>query len=138
MADAAGGSVVSLARPLLGLVDSGAQKKATFRTLASVRGQRLRRAAQLVASSPVPCLGSEWMRKLRLAYLFPRWKTAVRTETSDQGAFGGDTVVVVYAAHGFNTKRVFFGGWRAVEDRDLHWLSNSELQIQCSGEAYSC
>ena len=54
---------------------------------------------------------------------------AVRAENSDEGAMGGVTVVTLYRWHGFNTSRVYDGSFLSVEDKDLRWISNSELRI---------
>ena len=63
---------------------------------------------------------------------------AVRTENSDEGAMGGVTVVTLYRWHGFNTSRVYDGSFLSVEDKDLRWISNSELRIDSTDTFEQC
>ena len=68
----------------------------------------------------------------------PDGAKAARIETGDSGALGGDTAVRLYAAHGFNTDAVYFGGWRSVEQKDVHWRGTSELELHYQGAMQRC
>ncbi len=68
----------------------------------------------------------------------PNGKLAVRTENSDEGGLGGATSVVIYRWHGFNTSRVYDGSFLSVEDKDLHWISDSELHIDYTDTFEQC
>ena len=59
----------------------------------------------------------------------PNGKIAARTETSSEGALGGDTFVTLYTAHGFSTKTIFSGDLQSVRDSDIQWLDDSHLVI---------
>jgi hypothetical protein len=60
----------------------------------------------------------------------PSGKMAVRIETADEGATGGETWVELYWAHGLSNKEVYSGGWASVEQADIRWKSDSKLIIQ--------
>jgi hypothetical protein len=59
----------------------------------------------------------------------PNGKIAARTETSDEGALGGDTFVTLYTTYGFSTKSIFHGGTVTVRDNDIRWLDDSHLVV---------
>jgi hypothetical protein len=68
----------------------------------------------------------------------PSGKLAVRVQSSDEGATGGNTTVQLYWAHGLRTRTVFWGGWQAVQPTGVRWVSDSELRISYTSQFYTC
>jgi hypothetical protein len=63
----------------------------------------------------------------------PSGTMAARIENADEGATGGQTLVELYWAHGFERETVYDGGWKSVEPSDIKWTNDSELKILYSG-----
>jgi|SRR5665213_578604 len=63
------------------------------------------------------------------AVFSPDRSKAARVRTADEGATGGDSTVDIFSNHGFSYTQVYWGEWESVGDQDLHWVSNSGLQI---------
>ena len=68
----------------------------------------------------------------------PNHEEAARVRTDDEGATGGNSHVDVFRHHGLVSQEVFWGQWKSVGPEDIHWISDSELEIRQDGPAYSC
>jgi hypothetical protein len=68
----------------------------------------------------------------------PSGKLAVRVESDDEGATGGNTTVQLYWAHGFRTSTIFWGDWQAVRPTQVRWINDSELRISYTSQFYTC
>jgi hypothetical protein len=60
----------------------------------------------------------------------PDHTQAVFLMTYDYGATGGETTATLYSHHGLGQTFIYDGEWQTVQEKNIHWLSNSELQIQ--------
>ena len=60
----------------------------------------------------------------------PDHKHAIRVEDLDYGATGGDTLVLLYSAHGFLMDVIFSGEWKVVEAKDVQWFGNTAARIK--------
>lgn len=64
----------------------------------------------------------------------PNGAMAVRIDDFNAGGLGGAyDNVELFTAHGLDSKIVFSGDWKSVERANLHWKSNSELEILHAG-----
>lgn len=70
--------------------------------------------------------------------LSPSRKSAARVEIADEGATGGGTGVAVYTNHGFGYRQVFYGSWMGVQQDDVTWKNESNLQIRYEGRMDVC
>ena len=59
----------------------------------------------------------------------PDRKYAIRVESTDEGALGGVTSVVLYSAHGLQTDMIFSGEGNDVEVKDVHWIGNDSVLV---------
>jgi hypothetical protein len=83
-------------------------------------------------------LAGSGCRSYSTAIYSPSGKMAVRLETVDVGALGGDTAITLHWAHGLRDSMIVWGTWRAVEPSDIRWVSDSQLQIRYNGSLYGC
>jgi hypothetical protein len=65
----------------------------------------------------------------------PDHTKAVFLESDDEGATGGGTGADLYSHHGLSTISIYYGGWKTIQEKDVHWLSNSELKIEYKSDA---
>jgi hypothetical protein len=86
----------------------------------------------------------EWWA-IRTSHIFsapvysPNRKMTVRIDDYNGGGFGGAyDSVELFAARGFRSDVVFFGEWNSVETANLHWRSDSELEISYHGALSLC
>jgi len=69
----------------------------------------------------------------------PNRKMAARIYEYNASGFGGaDSSVELFAAHGFQSKAVFFGDYGSVDIANVRWKSDSELQVSYHGTAFNC
>jgi hypothetical protein len=59
----------------------------------------------------------------------PDHTMAARLETWDAGGMGGGDYVKLFRWHGLDSTIVYTGGWHSVTASDVHWKSDSELEI---------
>ncbi len=50
--------------------------------------------------------------------------------TYDAGATGGGSWVELYDLYGFRSEKVFGGGWKSVNQKDVRWIDNTRLAIR--------
>jgi hypothetical protein len=56
-------------------------------------------------------------------------KRALRIYDYDFGATGGATDVLLFSDYGLRSEEVFEGNWKAAVPRDVHWVSDHEVEI---------
>jgi hypothetical protein len=102
---------------------------------------------RILSALIVLCGGFLWLIVLSLpagrsysaAVYSPNRKTAARIDDYNASGLGGaDTSVELFTLYGLNRDIVYFGEWKSVEANDLHWKSDSELEIQYDGPSPNC
>jgi len=73
-----------------------------------------------------------------VAIYSPNGKVAARVRTDDEGGLGGNTHVELFTAHGLLTDEVYWGLIGSVDAENLHWKTDSDLEILYRGTAYGC
>jgi hypothetical protein len=69
----------------------------------------------------------------------PSRTMAARIDEYNASGFGrADSSVELFTSHGFESKVVYFGEWDSVGIDDLHWKSESELEIFYKGPPCYC
>jgi len=59
----------------------------------------------------------------------PNGKEAALVWFHDEGATGGGAWVELYDTHGLRFGSVFDGGWKSVDQTDVHWTDDSHITI---------
>lgn len=66
----------------------------------------------------------------------PDGSNAAMIWTNDGGALGGDSSVILYDWHGLRSGMVYGGGWKSVDEGDVHWSDNSHITIHYYQQGY--
>jgi len=76
----------------------------------------------------------QWMAMGCISYSHPVYspnhRMAARVRDGDGGATGGESTVELFDSHGLHQEDVYSGGWKSVEERDIHWTDNTHLIIE--------
>lgn len=59
----------------------------------------------------------------------PNGKNAAVITFHDEGATGGGAGVELYDMHGLRFESVYDGGWKSVDQSDVHWIDDSHVTI---------